>query len=293
MSRKGNESLIGRRPAWVSAVLYGGALMLAALAIGPGMWLVLGALQPAGASAGNPFDQMVDNGSLTSPSGWFTGANFRAAWEQGELAAPIVNSLIVTLARAGLNVLLAALAAYPLARMDFPGRRVIFIAVLATSMIPEQVIVVPMFRIAAGLGMYDTLAGVVVPFSVSAFGVFLCRQAFLQIPDAVEEAAVLDGASSLRVWWSVMLPLAMPTLATLAIFSVIFAWSDLLWSLVILQSPERYTLPVAINGLLGTFATNPRVAYAASVLALVPIVVVFLAAQRCMTPQAFAGSVKG
>lgn len=282
-----------RRPAWAITVLYAAALLLAALALGPGLWLVLGALQPAGAAAGNPFDQMLRDGAVTPPSGWFTTANFRAAWEQGGLLGPLINSVVVTLARAGLNVLLAALAAYPLARMDFPGRRLIFLAVLATTMIPEQVIVVPMFRIAAGLGLYDTLAGVVLPFSVSAFGIFMCRQAFMQVPAALEEAAIIDGASSLRVWWSVMLPLTLPSLATLAVFSVIFAWSDLLWPLVIVQSPERYTLPVAINGLLGTFATNPRVAYAAAALALVPIVVVFLAAQRAMTPEVFSGSVKG
>jgi putative chitobiose transport system permease protein len=283
----------GARPSWLTAAIYAAALLLAALAVGPGLWLVLGAFQPAGADAGNPLDQLVDAGGLTAPGGWFTTANLERAWTDGEMARPLINSIIVTLARAGLNVLLAALAAYPLARMRFPGRRALFLAVLATTMIPEQVVVVPMFRIAAGLGLYDTLAGVVVPFSVSAFGVFMCRQAFLQVPAAVEEAAVIDGASSLRIWWSVMLPLTMPTLATLALFSVIFAWSDLLWSLVILQSPDVYTLPVAINSLLGTFATNPRVAYAASVLALVPIVVLFLCVQRFMRPEMFGGSVKG
>lgn len=287
-------ALHGSRPRMMTVVLYTSALLLAALAVGPGLWLVLGALQPAGYAAGNPLDQMVSSdGAMTPPSQWFTTANFRQGWQDGEMGRPLINSIVVTLARAGLNVLLAALAAYPLARMNFPGRKAIFLAVLATTMIPEQVIVVPMFRIAAGMGLYDTLAGVVVPFSVSAFGIFMCRQAFLQVPDSLEEAAVIDGASSLRIWWSVMLPLTTPTLATLALFSVIFAWSDLLWPLVILQSPEQYTLPVAINSLLGTFATNPRVAYAAAVLALVPIVVVFLAAQRLMRPEMFAGSVKG
>src|SRR5690606_20821497 len=101
------------------------------------------------------------------------------------------------------------------------------------------------------------------PFSVSAFGIFLCRQAFLAIPAEMEEAARIDGASSLRIWWSVMLPLAAPTLATLALFSIIGAWSDLLWPLVILNFDHNFTLPVAINSLLGTFSTNPRVAYAA------------------------------
>ena len=271
--------MIGRRPRQLSAVMYTAALLLAALAVGPAFWLVLGAFQAPGA----------DLGSVEGP---YTGANFAAAWEEGGLARPLANSVAVTIARTFLNVLLAAMAAYPLARMSFRGRQTIFLLVLATTMIPEQVIVVPMFRIAAGLGLYDTLAGVVIPFSVSAFGVFMCRQAFIAIPDEVEEAARMDGAGSLRIWWHVMLPLAAPTLATLALFNIIFAWSDLLWPLVILQSDDKLTLPVAINRLMGLFATNPRVAYAASVLALAPIVLFFFAIQRFLTPQLFAGAVK-
>jgi putative chitobiose transport system permease protein len=269
----------GRRPIPLSVVMYVGALLLAALAVGPALWLVLGAFQSPGAD-------------LRSIGGPFTLANFEEAWTEGGLAWPLFNSVAVTIARTSLNVLLAAMAAYPLARMSFRGRRTIFLLVLATTMIPEQVIVVPMFRITAGLGLYDTLAGVVLPFSVSAFGVFMCRQAFLAIPDEIEEAARMDGASSFRIWWSLMLPLAAPTLATLALFNIIFAWSDLLWPLVILQSDDKLTLPVAINRLMGLFATNPRVAYAASVLALVPIVAFFFAIQRFLTPQLFAGAVK-
>ncbi|MEO1128182.1 MAG: carbohydrate ABC transporter permease [Planctomycetota bacterium] len=289
----GRDTPGGRRPLHISAVIYCTALLLAALSIGPGLWLVLGAFQPVGAAAGNPLDQVVQDGAITHPSTWATTANFQQAWRDGDMGRPLLNSIIVTFARAGLNVILAALAAYPLARMRFRGRRIIFLAILATTMIPEQVIVVPMFRIALNLGLYDTLAGVVVPFSVSAFGVFMCRQAFMQVPKSVEEAAVIDGASSLRIWWSVMLPLITPTLATLALFSIIFAWSDLLWSLIILQSPSQYTLPVAINSLLGTFSTNPRVAYAASVLALVPIVVIFIATRRFFRPEMFGGATKG
>lgn len=263
----------------LSAAVMVSALLLAAVALGPMVFLVMGALQPAGGKLG--------------AWGGVTTANVEAAWTEGKLAGPLMNSVVVTLARAGLNVLLAALAAYPLARMRFAGRRAVFLLVLATTMIPEQVIVVPMFRITSGLGLFDTLAGVVVPFSVSAFGIFLCRQAFLQVPGELEEAARVDGAGSVRVWWSVMLPLAAPTLATLGLFSVIGAWSDLLWPLVILSSEERFTLPVAIDRMLGVFATNPRVAYAASALALVPVVAVFLLAQRWLKPEMFAGSVKG
>lgn len=267
------------RNAWTLAA-YLAAVLFVVLAIGPAIWLVVGAFQSTEAE-------------LNSLSGPWTTDNFRQVLNEGGLGVAAFNSVLVTLSRAGLNVILAALAAYPLARLRFRGREVVFVLVLATTMIPEQVIVVPMFKIAAGIGLYDTLAGAVIPFSVSAFGIFLCRQAFLAIPRDLEEAAWIDGASSLRIWWSVMIPLAMPSLALLALFSVIGAWSDLLWPLIILQSEDKFTLPVAINRMLGVFATNPRVAYAASVLAIVPIIVFFLAVQRWLKPELFGGAVKG
>lgn len=271
---------MNRTPPWLVALRIVCAVALVALAIVPAIWLAMIAVQPADAD-------------LRSVGGGFTVNNFRGAWAEGGLASATINSVLVTFSRAGLNVLLAALAAYPLARMSFRGRDICFVLILATTMIPEQVIVVPLFRIVAGMGMFDTLAALVVPFGVSAFGIFLCRQAFLQVPWELEEAARIDGAGPLRTWWNVMIPLSAPTLATLALFSIIAAWSDLLWPLVVLNSPEKYTLPLAINELLGQFATNPRYAYAGSVLALVPIVVFFLAMERWLKPSLFAGAVKG
>jgi putative chitobiose transport system permease protein len=264
----------------VRAGLYVTAAGLAVVAVGPAVWLVLGALSPVTSDLGSVPDRL-------------TLEHFAAVWRGEGLDRSLVNSVVVTAARASLNVVVAALAAYPLARMRFRFREPIFVLILATMMIPEQVIVVPMFTIVVGLGLYDTLAALVVPFSVSAFGVYLCRQAFAAIPQEVEEAAQIDGASTLRIWWSVMLPLAGPTLATLAVFSVIGAWSDLLWPLVVLKSESNFTLPIRINELLGQFSTNLRLAYAASVLALVPIVVFFVVAQRWLRPSMFAGAVKG
>lgn len=268
-----------RKPLWLTLVQVCGAVLLALLAIAPAVYLVIVAFQPADAD-------------LTSIAFTPTLDNFRAAWDKG-LAIPLLNSVIVTFFRAGLNVLLAALAAYPLARMKFRGRSTLFVIILATMMVPEQVIVVPMFTTIVQLGLYDTLIAVIVPLSVSAFGIYLCKQAFEAIPTDVEEAARIDGASSFQIWWNVMLPLAAPTLATLALFSVIGAWSDLLWPLIVLSDSGKYTLPVAINELLGAFATNVRGAYAASVLALIPIVVFFLLSQRLLKPDLFGGSVKG
>ncbi len=271
---------MNRRPAWLIVFVYVAGGLLAAMAIGPTLWLASIALQRPGRD-------------LNTISADVTIANFISAWEKGHLAEPLINSLLTTVLRAALNVLLAALAAYPLACMTFRGRQTMFMLILATMMIPEQVILVPLFRIVAGLGMYDTLAALVVPFSVSALGIFMCRQAFLQIPTSMEEAARIDGASAPAIWWHVIVPLSAPTLATLALFSIIGAWSDLLWPLVVLQSRQVYTLPVAINELTGVFNTNLRLAYAAAVLALVPILVAYLAVQRWFRPQLFAGAVKG
>ncbi|MFN7020754.1 MAG: carbohydrate ABC transporter permease [Phycisphaerales bacterium] len=272
----------GGRPAWLKVVLYGSAAALLVLAIGPALWLVRIALQKPGADVG-----------ALDLTGGYTLDNFAGAWSEGGLAVPLINSAITTALRAGLNVVLASLAAYPLARMSFRGRTTVFTLILATMMIPEQVIIVPMFRTVVGLGLADTLAALIIPFAVSAFGVFMCRQALLQIPWSLEESARIDGAGSLRIWWHVMLPLIAPTLATLGIFSVIGSWSDLLWPLLVLSSREKYTLPVAVNELLGVFSTNQRYAYAGSVLALLPIVAAFLIAQRWFKPGAFAGAVKG
>lgn len=291
---------MSRRPLPLVLAYYALGALLAALAILPALWLLNVALQPKAIALSGltpPAQATLDNfaGALGLRE---AGADLDAAgslalmWERG-LLRPLVNSLLVTLAQAALNVLLAALAAYPLARMRFRGRGTLFVLVLATLMVPEQVITVPLFVTIVGLGLADTLAAVVLPFSVSAFGIYLCRQAFVSIPLDVEEAARIDGADALRTWWHVMLPLARPTLATLAVFSVIGAWSNLLWPLIVLQSPERYTLPVAINQLLSVFGDNVRYAYAASVLALIPMLLMYLAMQRWLQRGLLAGAVKG
>jgi putative chitobiose transport system permease protein len=262
--------------------MYLGALALIVLAIGPALWL----LGIAFSDNTVPLSQLPGPGELTLD-------NFKGAWNEAALPTALLNSILVTVGQTALNVLLAALAAYPLARMKFPGRGLLFVLILATLMVPEQVIVVPLFRTVVGMGLYDTLIAVVLPFSVSAFGIFLCRQAFMAIPMELEEAARLDGANAWQIWWNVMLPLTTPTLATLAVFSVIGAWSNLLWPLIILQERENFTLPVALNQLMSVFATNQRFAYAGAVLAVVPVILFYMIAQKALKGGMLAGSVKG
>ncbi len=273
---------MNRRPAWLSVLYYLLALLLVVVAIGPCIWLFAVALSTTDV----PINRLPTPGDLTL-------ANFSGVWTEGGLGQALINSILVTVSQALLNVLLAALAAYPLARMKFRGRSLIFVLILSTLMVPEQVIVVPLFRTVVSMGLYDTLIAVVLPFSVTAFGIFLCRQAFMSIPLSLEEAARIDGAGVLRIWWHVMLPLARPALATLAVFSVIGAWSNLLWPLIVLQEQHNFTLPVAINQLMGVFATNIRYAYAGSVLAIIPVLAFYLLAQRWLIRGLLAGAVKG
>jgi putative chitobiose transport system permease protein len=270
------------RSTWLTILLYLAAALLVLLAIGPALWLV----SISFSSNETPLHAIPTRSQ-------FTLDNYRGAWREGRLLIPFANSILVTAAHALLNVLLAALAAFPLARMNFRGRDTIFVVILATLMVPEQVMVVPLFRTIVNFGLFDTLAAVVIPFSVSAFGIFLVRQAFLGVPRELEEAAHIDGANAMRVWWHVMLPLATPAMATLAVFSIIGSWSSLLWPLIVLQSPENVTLPVRINELLGAFATNVRWFYAASVLALVPMVIMYVVMQRWLQRGLLAGAVKG
>jgi putative chitobiose transport system permease protein len=265
----------------VGAVTYVLAGLLVLLAVGPALWLVNISLQP----------RQLGLDQLTPPGKW-TLVNYAAALDVG-LLTPFVNSVIVTSAQTLLNVLLAATCAYPLARMNFFGKNILFILLLGTLMVPEQVITIPLYVTVIDLGLADTLVGVVLPFAVSAFGIYLCRQAFLSVPLELEEAARIDGANALQTWWHVMLPLIRPTLATLAVFSMIGAWSNLLWPLIVLQSESKQTLPVAINQLLSVHVDNIRYAYAAAVLALIPMILGYIFAQRWLERGMLAGAVKG
>lgn len=302
-----------KRPISLTILIWTIAGLLVLLAIGPAFWLAATSFSTPQVplnSLPRPSQLTDDNykgvmgirpssglGDDFAPAeGWFEGTRRLAS--KGKLLTqtplrPFLNSVLVTAVQTILNVLLAALAAYPLARMNFRGRDTIFVIILATLMIPEQVLVVPLFRTIVHLGLYDTLAAVFIPFSVSAFGIFLCRQAFLSIPKELEEAAQIDGASALHVWWHVMVPLAAPALATLAVFTIIGSWSALLWPLIVLQSPENVTLPVRISELLSVFATNIRWAYAGSVIALVPMVLMYIVMQRWLQRGLLAGAVKG
>ncbi|MBE9016627.1 sugar ABC transporter permease [Chroococcidiopsis sp. CCALA 051] len=219
--------------------------------------------------------------------------NFVRVWETNPFGRYLFNSTLVALLTVGLNLLFCALAAYPLARLEFRGREIIFTAIVTTIMIPFQIVMIPLYILTVQLGMKNTYLGIIFPAIASAFGIFLLRQAFQGVPKELEEAARIDGCSELGIWWNVMLPAIRPALVTLAIFVFIGAWSDFLWPLIVIDRPELYTLPLGVAMLAGTFSLDWRLIAAGSIISIAPILILFLFVQRYIVPTAAGSGVKG
>ena len=222
-----------------------------------------------------------------------TFENFKAAWDSAPFGRYFFNSLVVAIATVILNLILCSLAAYPLARLNFKGREIIFSLVVATILIPFQIVMIPLYIFAVRLGLLNTYLGVIFPSIASAFGIFLMRQAFQTVPKELEEAARIDGCSELGIWWHIMIPSVRPALVTLALFVFIGSWGDFLWPLLVLDRPEYYTLPLGVNRLAGSFSFNWRLISAGSVISIVPVILVFIAAQRYIVPSETGSGVKG
>lgn len=219
--------------------------------------------------------------------------NFVRVWQTNPFGRYLVNSTIVAVLTVCLNLLFCALAAYPLARLSFRGREVIFAAIVSTIMIPFQIVMIPLYILAVQLGLRNTYLGVIFPAIASAFGIFLLRQAFQGVPKELEEAGRMDGCSELGIWWHVMLPAIRPALVTLAIFVFIGSWSDFLWPLIVLDRPEYYTLPLGVATLAGTFSLDWRLIAAGSVISIAPILLFFLLMQQYIVPTESGSGVKG
>lgn len=229
----------------------------------------------------------------------FTFENYVGVWKRVNFIAYFVNSMVVAGFTVLLNLILSAMAAYPLARMQFFGKKFAFFAVLATIMVPFQAIMLPVYLITLKLHLVDSVnnfmgyLGLVMPFAVSAFGIFLMRQAFLTIPKEMEEAAIVDGCNVWQVFFKVLLPMVKPSLAVLAIFTFIGSWGEFLWPSIVLTKESMYTLPVGVNNLQGMFSSNWRFIAAGSILATIPIVIFFLAMQKYFISGETEGAIKG
>jgi len=219
--------------------------------------------------------------------------NFVQVWQTNPFGRYLFNSTLVAVLTVGLNLLFCSLAAYPLARLTFRGREVIFTTIVATILIPFQIVMIPLYILAVNLGLRNSYLGLIFPAIASAFGIFLLRQAFQGVPKELEEAARIDGCSELGIWWFVMLPSIRPALVTLAIFVFIGSWSDFLWPLIILDQPEFYTLPLGVAKLAGAFSLDWRLIAAGSVISVAPVLAFFIIMQNYVVPSEAGSGVKG
>jgi multiple sugar transport system permease protein len=200
------------------------------------------------------------------------------------------NTVLVSVVSVVAHLILCSTAGYGFARLKFAGRGIAFLVIIATVMIPLQLLMIPTYLMFARIGIVDTLAAAFVPWLASAFGIFLMRQFFLSLPVELEEAALIDGCGTWRTFRSIVLPLARPALATLAIFTLLSSWNDLLWPLVAISDDSRFTLQVGLANFQGTRRTEWSQLMAGNVIATAPLILAFLFAQkRFIATMSFTG----
>jgi sn-glycerol 3-phosphate transport system permease protein len=219
--------------------------------------------------------------------------SYRDAWTDGHMGRYLLNSAIVTTAIMVGQVLLAILAAYAFAFLQFPGRNLLFIVFLTTMMIPFEVVFFTNYQTIADLGLLNTYGGLVLPFLATGFGAFLLRQAFLTVPRELRDAAALDGYGHWRFLWRVAVPLARPTVAALSVFAFLSAWGQYLWPLIATNDERSRTVQVGLAQLRDTSLNDINVTFAGVVLASIPLVILLLVFQRQLVRGLTAGAVKG
>lgn len=260
-------------------------ILLALVVLVPLLWLVSTSLKgPAEDIFTSPPALLPAQPSLDAYSRLF---------QDNPLGQYLLNSTIVSLVAVVANLLFCSLAAYPLARMQFAGRGLVLALVVATILIPFQVVMIPLYLLMVQLGLRNTLLALVIPQAATAFGLYLLRQSFLGVPVELEEAARIDGCSKLGEWWNVMIPAARADLITLAMFVFIGTWSDFLWPLVILDDPQLFTLPLGLQQLASSFSLDWRIVAAGSVVSILPVLILFVLLQRFILPSASGDAVKG
>jgi multiple sugar transport system permease protein len=268
-----------------SVVLLHAVVVLVAVAtLTPLLWMVSASLMPAGEA--NAFPPRL------LPRVW-TFEHYVELFTRLKLARHFLNSAVIAVSTTLISLLVNSMAGYAFAKLRFGGRERVFRSLLTGLVIPAQVGMLPLFLMLKGLGLVNTMWGVVIPGMASIFGIFLIRQYALSVPDDLLDAARIDGAGEFRIFWTIVLPLIRPILVTLAVFTFLGTWNDFLWPLVVLSDDAKYTLPVALANLVGEHVQDTELMMAGSVLTILPALMVFLALQRSYIRGVMMGSLKG
>ncbi len=278
MSRQVGESRL-------NAIAVNAALVLLALiSLAPLAWMVSVSFMPTGEASHFPPPLL--------PSKATFGA-YHELFERTGMARNFGNSLLVSLSITLLSLLVNTMAGYAFAKLRFKGRERIFQLLLAALVIPAQVAMLPLFLMMKQLHLVNSYGGVIVPALATVFGIFLVRQYARSIPDELLEAARIDGAGELRIFFQIVLPMLKPVLVTLSIFTFMAAWNDFMWPLIVLTDQEHYTLPVALASLSREHIQDVEMMMAGAVITVLPVLLLFLLLQRYYIQGLLLGSVKG
>lgn len=270
---------------WVTVSIGIALTLFAALMIYPFLWLVFGSFKTSSDILAQPIQLL--------PRDW-TLSGFEMVWNQSGLPRAYLNSLGVSAAIVFSTLLTSSLGGYVFARLEFPGRQLLFYFILSTTMVPFITMLIPLYLVMLDLGLLNTYAALWIPAGVSSFGIFLCRQFIAGIPQDLYEAAKIDGAGDLRIYAEIILPLIRPVLAALAIFSFLTSFNSYLWPLVVLNDESLYTLPLILVQVSTTMgATNYQGVMAGSLLASIPTILVYVIFQRNFVRGIALSGIKG
>ncbi|WKL01324.1 carbohydrate ABC transporter permease [Paenibacillus amylolyticus] len=250
----------------------------------PVLWVVISALKT--------------NSDLYSfpPKLWpqpITFEHFKEAFSKGDFGLYFMNSTIVTVSSTLLLLLINSMAGFCTHEVSFPGSLIILIAFVSTLMIPIEVIMIPIFKVLSALGLYNSLLAIIILPAATLTGVFLMRQYLLSVPDELLEAARMDGAGEWKIYWSIILPIAKPILAVLAIFSFMWRWDDFVWPLIAISDPSKYTIQLALSNFIGEYNVDWGSLLAMSVITMLPVLIVFMVFQRYFVSGMITSGMKG
>ncbi|MDF2611986.1 MAG: carbohydrate transporter permease [Lachnospiraceae bacterium] len=264
-----------------TTVTYIGLVLISLVCAGPFLWM----LSTSFKTGQNIYDLSF---FVANP----TFSNYTGVFEFLSVPKYILNTLIITLSSIAIDVIFSALCAYPLACMEFKGKKIIMAALIASMIIPAAAGMIINYLIISKIHLLNTLVGVILPGSVKVFSIILLRQSYMGIPKEMIEAARIDGAKETRIWWQIMMPGIMPSISTIVIFDFISRWNEFLWPIIVLQDPKKYPLATALQYLNGSFNYKFGYIAAGTVISIIPIVIVFLLCQKNYI-EAISGAVKG
>ena len=273
-----------RKHAWGTALYYLVALLIAFIAMVPFVWMISTSLKTRGALMSIPIEWVPEYPTLDA---------YLTVFERFPFFQTILNSLFISVSYTVLTLLSASMAAYAFTKIRFRGSGLVLGLYLATMMIPTQVTMIPLFVVMNQLGLINHYASVILPSIFKPFAVFMLVQQMRTIPGDYLDAAKIDGASTFRIYRSVMLPLCVPTLATLSITTFMESWNDYLWPLLMLTDRAKMTLPIALSTLNGQYNTEYNVLMAGSLISMIPILLLYIFAQKYFKNGLMAGGIKG